>query len=113
MRPAPLPFGSALAEYEAQADALLEAWRGGDPEATRFVREHHPRFLDERVPWLPKRMPDEEGRSVTLDRPDARLATARGYDFQDWERLAEWVEAVHDDGPVARFESAVEAVVAG
>ena len=113
MRPDPLPFRSRLEDYEAQADALLEAWRAGDPDATRFFREHHPRFLDERVPWLPKRMSDAEVRGVTLDRSDARLATARVYSFLDWERLAEWVEAVARDGPVTRFESAVEAVITG
>ncbi len=113
MRPAPLPIRSALSEYEAQADALLEAWRAGDPDAARFFREHHPRFLDERVPWLPRRLSDQELRSVALDRSDARLATARGYSFRDWESLAEWVEAVGRDGPVARFESAVEALIAG
>jgi ankyrin repeat protein len=114
MRPTPLPVPSPLGAYEAQADAILEAWRAGDPDATRFVREHHPRFLDERIPWLPRRLSDDEVRSAALDRSDARLATARGYSFQDWERLAEWVRAVARDGsPVARFESAVEAVVAG
>jgi ankyrin repeat protein len=95
MRPAPLPFRSRLEEYEAQAKALLEAWRAGDAEATRFVREHHPRSPDE------------------PDRSDARLATARGYSLRDWEALVEWVAAVGGEGPVARFESAVEAVVDG
>jgi hypothetical protein len=113
MRATPLPFRSPLDAYEAQADALLEAWRAGDRDVMRFVREHHPRFLDERIPWLPKKLSDEEVRGVVLDRSDARLATARGYSFQDWERLAEWVETVAGGGPVARFESAVEAVIAG
>ncbi len=113
MRPTPLPFRSRLEDYEAQADALLEAWRAGDRDAMRFVREHLPRFLDERIPWLPKRLSDDELRSVPVDRSDARLATARGYSFLDWERLAEWIGAVAHGGPVARFESAVEAVITG
>jgi hypothetical protein len=113
MLPTPLPFPSRLKEYEAQADALLEAWHAGDPDATRFVREHLPRFLDERIPWLPKRLSDEEVRRVALDRSFARLAVARGYSFRDWDRLVEWVEVVARDGPVARFESAVEAVITG
>jgi len=114
MRAAPLPFRSRLEEYEAQADALLEAWRAGDRDATRFIREHHPRFLDPRTPWRPAALSADEVRSVTLDRSDARLATARAYSLRDWERLAEWVEAVGRDGsPVARFESAVEAVITG
>ncbi len=89
MRLTPLPLRSRLEEYEAQARALLEAWRAGDADARRLVREHHPRFLD------------------------ARLATARSYCFRDWAALEEWVEEVARDGPVARFESAVEAVIAG
>jgi ankyrin repeat protein len=109
----PLPLGSGLEDYEAQADALLDAWRGGDPRAIQYVRERHPRFLDDRVPWRPKRMSDDEARKVDLDRGDARLATARGYSFKDWPSLAEWVRAVVEPGPVARFESAVEAVIAG
>jgi ankyrin repeat protein len=113
MFPTPLPLRSRLEEYEAQADALLEAWRAGAPDATRFVRGHHPRFLDDRIPWLPRRLSDADLRSVTLDRSFARLAAARGYGFRDWDRLVEWVEAVSREGPVARFESAVEAVITG
>jgi ankyrin repeat protein len=45
---------------------------------------------------------------------DAREAIGREHDFATWARLIEWVEAVGQEGhPVARFESAVEAVVAG
>src|SRR5439155_1189944 len=48
-----LPFRSSLTAYEQQADDLLAAWRAADPEALRVFREHHPRFLDERIPSLP------------------------------------------------------------
>jgi ankyrin repeat protein len=113
VHPVPLPFRSLLQDYEAQADALLVAWREGDTDATRFFRGHHPRFLDDRIPWLPKRLSEAEVRGVALDRSDARLALARGYSFRDWARLADWVEGVRGDGPVARFEAAVEAVIAG
>src|SRR5580698_4957296 len=45
---------------------------------------------------------------------DAREAIGRERDFDTWAHLIEWVEAVGRVGdPVARFESAVEAVVAG
>ena len=108
-----LPFRSSLTAYETQADDLLAAWRAADPEAIRVFREHHPRFLDERVPWLPKRLSDAEVRGVTLDRSDARLATARCYSFESWARLVEWVEAVARPGSVATFESAVQAVITG
>jgi len=110
----PLPFRSSLREYETQADDLLAAWRSGDADAIRLIRENHPRFLDARIPWLPRRLSDAEVRSVTLDVPDARLATARWYSFENWARLVEWVEAVAREGsPVSRFESAVQAVITG
>ena len=114
MQIAPLPFRSPLNEYERQAESLLVAWNAGDAGAVRLFREHHPRFLDERIPWLPKQLSDAEVKSVALAPADAQLAIARGYGFQDWTRLADWVHAVGRDGsPVSRFESAVEAVITG
>jgi Ankyrin repeats (3 copies) len=110
----PLSFRAGLAEYQHQADALFNAWTSGDAGAVQIVRRTHPRFLDAEIPWLPKRMSETEVRSVALDRSDAQLALARWYDFENWARLAEHVDAVARDGsPVARFESAVEAVIDG
>ncbi len=110
----PLPFRFALTQYEQQAEGLLAGWRAQDAGAIRIMRENHPRFLDERIPWLPKRMSDAEAAGVTLDLADARLAAARWYSFQDWQRLAEWVDAVQrDESPIAKFEAAVEAVISG
>ncbi|MDO8677874.1 MAG: ankyrin repeat domain-containing protein [Acidobacteriota bacterium] len=51
--------------------------------------------------------------AVAIDRDDALLAIARWYEFADWRRLAEYVDAVRQPGPVARFERAVEAVIDG
>jgi len=114
MQCAPLPFRSGLQAHEDQAAAALEAWRTGDANVVEFFKHHLPRFLDERIPWLPKRLSDAEVRSATLDLDDARLAVARGYSFQSWPRLVEWVEAVAQEGSaVANFESAVEAVICG
>jgi len=49
-----------------------------------------------------------------MDAADARLAIARWYEFDTWDRLAEYVDAVRQDGsPVQRFEAAVEAVITG
>jgi hypothetical protein len=110
----PLPFGSSVAQYEQQAESLLAGWRAGDADAVRLFREHYPPFLDERITWLPKKLSEGELRSVPLDVSDARLATARGYSIRDWSHLVEWVEAVGRQGsPIARFEGAVEAVIAG
>lgn len=109
-----LPFGSSLKQYEDQAAALLQGWKAEDSEAIKVFREHHPRFLDERITWLPKNLSDAEVKSVSLDVSDARLAVARCYSFQDWSRLVEWVTAIGQPGtPIAKFEAAVEAVITG
>ncbi len=108
-----LPFRSSLDRYQKQADALLEAHASGDPEAIRIIHHNHPRFLDPKIPWLPKDLPDSEIRSAALEPADAQLAIARWYNFQSWPALAEYAHAVTPDGPVFEFESAVEAVIAG
>ena len=110
----PRPFRVGLAEYQKQAEELLEAWRAGDPGAIQLVRTRHPRFLDDRIPWLPKKLSDSETRSAALELADSQLAIARSYDFQSWPALAEYVEAVtEENSPVCLFESAVEAVING
>src|SRR5712691_5530244 len=110
----PLPFRSGLGQYQKQAEELLAAHRSGDPDAMRAIHEKHPRFLDSKIPWLPKNLPDSEIRSAAFEVADAQLTIARGYDFQNWTALAEYVEAVtHDGSPVFQFESAVEAVITG
>ena len=111
---APLPFRSPLSDYERQAEIVLAGWKAGDPDAVRLIREHLPRFLDERIPWLPKKLSEAELRAVALEPVDARLAIARWYSFRDWDRLAEWVTAItQGDSVIAVFESAVEAVITG
>lgn len=114
MELAPLAFRATLAEYERQAESLLEAWTAGDADAIALVKRKHPRFLDDTIRWLPKNLSDAEVRSTPFDAADAQFAIARWYDFADWTRLVEHVDAVtDDDSPVQRFEAAVEAVVTG
>lgn len=110
----PLPFRARIEDYEKQADDLLNAWQAGDPGAIQIVRQKHPRFLNPEIPWLPKKMPESEVRSVPLERSDAQLTVARVYDFESWPRLVDYVDAVTREGsPVSQFESAVEAVING
>lgn len=108
-----VPFRSPLAAYEQQAESLLAGHRSADPAALDTFHRKHPRFLDDKVKWLPKPIPVEEVQAADLSLDDARLAIARWYDFQDWPALAVYVEAVSQDGPVFAFEAAVEAVVNG
>jgi ankyrin repeat protein len=108
-----LAFSSPLSAYESQAALLLAAQRAADPDAINLFHEKHPRFLDDKVKWLPKPISDSEIRDAALTLDDARLAIARNYDFRDWPALAGYVESVSHDGPILEFESAVEAVVSG
>src|SRR5688500_1368123 len=110
----PLPFNSRLAEYQEQAEKLLEAYRAGDSGAIDCIGHRHPRFLDSKIPWLPRDLSDAEIQSAGLELSDAQLTVARWYDFQSWAALAEYVAAVtKENSAVHRFESAVEAVIDG
>jgi len=109
----PLAFNAPLEQYIAQADALLAGWNSSNAGAVRVFRNRHPKFLDDKIPWLERHMTDAEVRATPIDRDDARLALARWYEFQDWQRLAEYVASVQQPGPTARFERAVEAVIDG
>ena len=51
-----LSLRSELGEYAAQADQLLTGWRAGEVWALDVFHHLHPRFLDERIPWLQKRL---------------------------------------------------------
>lgn len=109
----PLPFNAPVSDYAAQAAALFAAWNAGDERAIELFWSRHPKFLDEKIPWLRRRMSKDDVRATPITQDDAALALARWYDFADWPRLVEHVEAVGQPGPVARFEAAAEAVVDG
>lgn len=110
----PLPFDAGLDRYQRQAEALLAAFHSGDVDAVNCFKHRHPRFLDDKIPWLPKRLSDAEVAASALDLVDAQLALARRYDFRDWAALEDHVNAVvQKDSAVHRFEAAVEAVVSG
>jgi hypothetical protein len=110
----PLPSSTPLADYERQAAVVLDAWNTGEADTVRLVRSRHPHFLRDDVPWVSRRMTDEEARRYAFALDDARLTLARWYDFRDWAALSQWVNAASTpDSPVAIFEAAVEAVVDG
>jgi ankyrin repeat protein len=109
-----LPFDAGIEAYRTQAEALMKRWRDGDKHAIEIVRQNLPLFLDDKIPWLPKQIPESELLAAPFDFADAQLALARWYSFADWSRLEQWVAAVSVEGSdVRRFESAVEAVVSG
>ena len=109
----PLPLGSPLSAYERDAEALLAAHRAADPGAIDLFHRRYPSFLDDKIKWRPKFIPDSEIRDAALSLDDARLTIARCYEFPDWPSLAAYVEAVLQEGPFREFEIAAEAVVDG
>ncbi len=89
----------AMAFYQAAADALLEAYRTGDPEAM----ERHYSYTWHRRAWqgmrtyvqldLGKR-PTEPGGDVELTIDDARQHVAQEYGFDNWDALERFVASV-------------------
>ena len=94
---------AGLEQYQQQADALYEACKAGDKAALRFIKDYY--F------W---RLTEEEFRNRVITKEDATAAITTLYAFDSWADLAAWVRAVTQPGsPAARFEAAVEAIVAG
>ncbi len=101
---AALSYRSALEDYQQLAEALVEELKSGEQRAAWRFTWAHPRFRDKVA---------DDVRAAAFDLADAQMVIARENCFEDWQALAEFVEAAGRDGPIARFEAAVEAVVAG
>jgi ankyrin repeat protein len=99
-----LPYRANLQQYENQADALLKALQSADEGAAWRFKWMHPRFRGKSV---------SDVRAAALDAADAQAVIAAEYGFDTWSNLATFTQAVQEDGPVARFEAAVEAVISG
>ena len=107
-------WNAPLSEYETQAAMLLQAYRAGHAGAMELFHNNLPRFLDDKVKWLPRDLEPNEIERAALSLDDARLAVARVYSFRDWEALISLVNAVADcTSAVHEFERAVEAVITG
>jgi hypothetical protein len=102
--PESLPFNASLEEYQAQADALFEAVKSQDESAEWRFKWMHPRFRGKSV---------ADVKAAALELVDAQALIAHEYSFEKWGDLAAFTEAVRRDGPVSRFETAVEAVISG
>jgi ankyrin repeat protein len=99
-----LPYRATLEQYQQHAQALHDALKAGEEAAAWRFKWLHPRFRGRSV---------SDVRAVTLGLADAQMVLALEYGFETWADLAAFTEAVRGDGPVARFEAAVEAVVTG
>ena len=99
-----LPYQSKLDAYERVAEVLFEAVKSGVPAALWRFKWEHPKFRG-KTP--------ADVKAAALELADAQLVVAHVYGFESWSDLAEFAAAATTDGPVRRFEEAVEAVVAG
>lgn len=99
-----LPYDADLNEYQREAESLLQGMKSGDGAARYRFKWGHPRFAGK---------PVSDVKPAGLDIADAQLVVAREHSFETWADVAEFAEAVRRDGPVSRFEKAVEAVVSG
>jgi ankyrin repeat protein len=102
--PDPLSFRAPLGDYLRLAEQTLDALHAGDEAAAWRFKWVLPRFRGAGI---------AEVRAAKLGADDARLLVAREYFLEDWSALARFAPDAAGDGPVARFETAVEAVIAG
>jgi len=102
--PASLPFRAPLGDYLRLAERTLDALRAGDEAAAWRFKWMHPRFRGSGI---------AEVRAAELGLVDAKLLVAREYFLEDWDALARFASDAAGDGPVARFETSVEAVIDG
>jgi ankyrin repeat protein len=110
----PLPFRASLDQYKTQAKEILRAYKSADPVAMYFIRQMHPRLRGRHHTNDRNDVTNAEIRSARVTLADAQCVVARWYGFENWEKLADCVDAVHrPDSPVAQFESAVEAIIYG
>ena len=99
----PLPFTAPIGAYldQAQRCSPISRRRRGDGVAVQVGASALPRRAGREV------------RAAALDLEDAKLVTARSYAFESWADLAAFAERASLDRGIARFESAVDAIVGG
>jgi ankyrin repeat protein len=114
MAPKPLPFHAGLQQYKRQAADIIKRYSSRDREAMYRIRQLHPRLRGRHHTNDRNVVTDSEIRKAGVTMADAQCVVARGYGFESWPALSEFVQAVTKVGsPVWQFESAVEAIIRG
>ncbi len=99
-----LPYLATLQEYQQRAEALFDAVKSADEAAEWRFKWLHPQFRGKSV---------TDVSAATLDLTDAQVVVAHEYGFESWPDLAAFADAASREGPIQRFEAAVEAVTSG
>src|SRR5437879_10806712 len=102
--PESLPFRAALEDYQNEADALFTALNSRDEAAEWRFKWMHPRFRGKSV---------ADVRAAMFGPSDAQAVVAPEYGFKNWPDLVAFTNAIRQEGPITRFETAVEAVISG
>ena len=104
LEPDPARSAATLAQYDDMAEALLDAYRTGTPEAM----ERHYRYTWHRRAWAGMRSyvqldlgkrPSEPDGDVAISLDDARALVARERGFDSWEALRASVANLPGDAP--------------
>ena len=98
------PDFAELDVYQRQAEALFVALQSGSADARSRFKWEHPRFRGTPLADVVPR---------SLDPGDAQVVVAHEHGFEQWADVVAFTEAAAREGDVARFESAVEAIIAG
>src|ERR1041384_5630377 len=105
---------SSLEQYEKQAKELVKAYRSGDPEVMRCIRQHHPRLRGRANTNDRNNVTDSEIRSAGVTLADAQSIVAHWHGFESWLKLAKHIEALaRKNSRILQFELAVEAIITG
>ena len=99
-----LPWTATREDYEREAKSLFEALQARDNAALWNFKWMHPFYRGKTVDAV---------EPEKLDIDDARLVVAHEYFLRTWHDVMEFADEMSRDGPAAKFEKAVEAIVAG
>jgi ankyrin repeat protein len=109
-----LPVLTSLERYQKQSKELINAYKSGDPEAVRCIRQHHPRLPGRANTNDRNKVTDSNIRSAGVTLADSRSVVARWHGFASWSNLAKHIEALtRKNSRVMQFELAAEAIVTG
>jgi hypothetical protein len=97
-------FRADFAHYATEAESLLAAVQAGDESSQWRFKWQHPRFRGK---------PVTDVKTASLDLADAQMVIASDSAFENWADLAAFTDAIKFDGPITRFEKAVDTIIAG
>jgi ankyrin repeat protein len=114
-----LPARPHLEQYKKQAKELVKAWKAGDVQAVRRIRENHPRFgkiADDDVSGgtrdsFGRRKSGSKTAALQMGLADAQWVIAREHGFESWAKFAKHIGAVMRARTVASLSNPLAAFI--